>query len=1468
MKRVSSLILTLIIIIGMFSCVSTTVSAEQEVWKSSFITSDFVGNTTNVYSNKFFATDKSTGISEITSTRSFNLTNGFGVAANLTMSNSTASYLGEYCAMKVGNVELRIVNTAQANQYSAKIYVGDSCIGTSSLGSSPNGKYRLFMNEDQIWAMLDHNYLVFTDTNNAAITYLPRPTNVNTATANLSFRIAGNGSAAANRYWADFMLSLAPATKYHAKDVYLRLTSYDAATENAYFVVPDRTTIYTGDRIHLDYSAYSMFTWPDGTQQTEWNMRADNGQRGQPANGFVFTFLNEGEHYIASSSFGYKLITFNVVDRFYAPTDAQEEETNDTVYPDGSSLPFTDNLVEGDQADIYNNPIETGTFFTSDIWQAVPLISQELLDLGYSGGEGCQLINSVTIGTNGKLAFLGTDVGGLYKSTDGGTNWYLSTVGFDANGATGIAIDPKNNNKVLCIGASSGYDVTNGIYMSTDAGDTWNYIYSPSQAGLGQVGYHGDLRVQIAYDASSYDENLGYCKVIYWSRENNTSNADYNRPAIYKSTDGGYTWNEIPNSIGYGGAQIRVSADTGWVYVNANNGIHRSKDGGNTWQKIFNEGVNGFDMVYTHPSNLYAINTSGYHVSTDYGETWDSFMGNKFETNGYAMSFAVSPVNPDNVIFQQYYSSYNYETFYSNDGGHNWATISIDYTGLWHETTGDSVYALAWSPIYKNTAIISGWGGIYKSINGGSDFFWSNAGFNSICGGGKMNFNVNHPEYISIASQDFNGGYSTDSGKTWTYVNWGGNSWGGFTYGSYILNENTIITGVSTKMYGSETYIKVTHDGGKTIESTGLLISGNKIGCGALGNDNIAFIGEYRTTDGGYTFSQMTNCTGVFTVDLNTGRLFGTNGATVVTSTDNGATWTTLCSGISSITDIAYSSSTNTLYAVNNSNLYSCRVDLNSTQNTFSRDRFGQSYVTTVAVDPRNENVIYVGCSSNQYHNLKATWRSLDGGYTWTNLTRVAGDGRQSADGGKQPLSIRVSPVTGELFVLTGCRGVWKISAPPQWYLDANMEKKATASFGSLEEQIINDINTNSNFTASSSSSNITYVYTKADLYNIRNNLGGFYVLMNDIEFTASDFAAGGTYYNGGKKWSPYLPNYVKGSKGFYGIFYGNGYTISGIEAADSSATYLSIFGLNHGLIMNTGFVNCTIGSSSSSTLYATVISAQNYGQILNCYVDGCTVINSGGNNSMITGYNPGSVTGCYASGTFSTNGTPYAIISYNFDSNTNFNNYYLSTMASAPSPFGTGGTALTASKMKQQASYLGFDFVNVWQIDEGNGLPTLRHFTNSDDVKVKPVAAINATQAKMRVGSKFGAKVTVTDPSGNPAESDIYFYTTTPDIVSISETGEIFALDAGTAYVYAAEYNSQSIMRLTIDISYATLLGDVSFNDKIDSIDLLMLQQHILGFSTINDAGWYNCDIKNDGVIDATDLTLLQMIIVGYSVA
>lgn len=82
-----------------------------------------------------------------------------------------------------------------------------------------------------------------------------------------------------------------------------------------------------------------------------------------------------------------------------------------------------------------------------------------------------------------------------------------------------------------------------------------------------------------------------------------------------------------------------------------------------------------------------------------------------------------------------------------------------------------------------------------------------------------------------------------------------------------------------------------------------------------------------------------------------------------------------------------------------------------------------------------------------------------------------------------------------------------------------------------------------------------TGIYTQADLLNMRNNLNGKYILMNDIAFIGT--------------WEP-IGNETEEFKGY---FNGNGYTITNLKVSGTSG-YLGMFGRTAG---GTGITNINL---------------------------------------------------------------------------------------------------------------------------------------------------------------------------------------------------------------------------------------------------------------------------------------------------
>ena len=111
-------------------------------------------------------------------------------------------------------------------------------------------------------------------------------------------------------------------------------------------------------------------------------------------------------------------------------------------------------------------------------FEEIPIVTDEMLSLGYQGGEGAQWPLCLT-GDNkkGNLMFYGTDVGGIFKSTDGGNTWKKKNKGLYAQGICDIQIDPNNSKRVISFGTNGpNISYTTGIYLSESEGEAWQFI--------------------------------------------------------------------------------------------------------------------------------------------------------------------------------------------------------------------------------------------------------------------------------------------------------------------------------------------------------------------------------------------------------------------------------------------------------------------------------------------------------------------------------------------------------------------------------------------------------------------------------------------------------------------------------------------------------------------------------------------------------------------------------------------------------------------------------------------------------------------------------------------------------------------------------------------------------------------------------------------------------------------------------
>lgn len=726
------------------------------------------------------------------------------------------------------------------------------------------------------------------------------------------------------------------------------------------------------------------------------------------------------------------------------------------------------------------------------------MVTAEMKSNGISGGEGGQRMTALASSSDGELLIAGTDVAGMWRSENGGKNWEMVYGGFYAKGVFSVAIDPVNKNRVIAHGGAPTQDantryanMANGIYLSEDGGKTWKFVLQQKGAALKL-----NFTESIAYDPSSYDSEKGMCMVAYWSRpwrlqDMPATNAPYytgeavktfaktendgiltpyreDTNALWKTTDGGKTWNPI--CAGFTDGIVKVHPTDGTVYISNLDGFHRSTDGGKSFETVKTGMIYGLDVISTHPDNVYINDSEGIWVSNDSGATFSkktslNFPGSYDKTtpDGIVRNLKVNPNNPDNMVIasHQIYNRYVSEKYYTNSnffGAYIWSESGYDNSNDFFKANNrDTCYL--WSP---NGDKVWAFGGdwIVSSTDGGKTFAWDYNGGSAVYMDGRAAFNVYDPDIFYYGAQDFHGALTTDGGDTWKHIWKWANHTGtdgvgrgyGSVYGAYAVDANTLVAIASVGTWGAERRIFMSYDAGETWTDTKVVVSENtnfkwsEMCYQSPTNKDVIFAGNFRSADKGVTWTELN---GVDVVCCHNPydkmELYGydSNG-NIKVSYDSGATWQLVAAakmpaGITggTINDMAYDGINKILYYISGTSssrsFYKLTLSNGKTTDLTGNivaGKFGTS-VQLVAVDPVNPEIVYVGGLRSAFVQENSVQYSTDGGKTFKVISTGSPDSVISgATGGIQPYDMLVHPKTGELWVSNGCRGWTKILIP------------------------------------------------------------------------------------------------------------------------------------------------------------------------------------------------------------------------------------------------------------------------------------------------------------------------------------------------------------------------------------------------------------------------------------------------------
>ncbi len=282
---------------------------------------------------------------------------------------------------------------------------------------------------------------------------------------------------------------------------------------------------------------------------------------------------------------------------------------------------------------------------------------------------------------NPMVMWVGASDGGIWKTTDGGVRWKPVFDDQDVSAIGALAVAPSAHNIVW---AGTGetwiirpdYSLGNGIYKSTDGGETWQHM------GLDLTGHIGRIVVD------PHNPNVVFaCAVGQMYRPQRER-------GIFRTTDGGKTWQQVlfvnedtgcselsmdphdPQTLFAGMWQVAIHT---WDLHSGGpgSGVYVSHDGGSTWSKLAGRGLppagkalgkTAVQVAPTDSNRVYALiqeDTPRFYRSDDRGRTWKLVNQEHIlaERSPYYTRFAVAPDNEDFILFVAVAVSY------SRDGG-------------------------------------------------------------------------------------------------------------------------------------------------------------------------------------------------------------------------------------------------------------------------------------------------------------------------------------------------------------------------------------------------------------------------------------------------------------------------------------------------------------------------------------------------------------------------------------------------------------------------------------------------------------------------------------------------------------------------------------------------------------------------------------------------------------------------------
>lgn len=489
--------------------------------------------------------------------------------------------------------------------------------------------------------------------------------------------------------------------------------------------------------------------------------------------------------------------------------------------------------------------------------------------------------------TNPQIIYAGSPSGGIWKSTDGGTNWENLNDDFPSLGVSGIAIDHTNPQTIyIATGDKDGSDTYSiGVVKSTDGGQTWNntglshnltqflvcreLIMHPTDPNILLVATNDGL-YKTSDGGANWDLSAaGNIRDIEF-HPTTPSIVYASTDQLIRSTDGGDSFSTISNGLPGSGdvnrMELAVSEDQpDWIYALTGkesdasfHGLYLSTDSGVSFQLQANtpnlfgyamagdddNGQSWYDMaIDADPNNASTVFVGGINVwkSTDAGQNWSI---NTHWVYPSSVGYTHADIHELRFFNGNLYCGSDGGIFTTSDSGNNWTDL----------TPGMQIsqfYRLALSP--QNAGIVIG-----GTQDNGSNLLQNNT-WTHVYGADGMEAEVNPTNAdIMYCTYQFGGMRRTaDGGNNWSLIFDGDGENGGWVTPYEAIGTNTVIAGyenVWKSTNNGNSFTPISSFGGtETIRDLDV----------ADGDPDIIYVvfpnSVQKTEDGGATWQNVTN---------------------------------------------------------------------------------------------------------------------------------------------------------------------------------------------------------------------------------------------------------------------------------------------------------------------------------------------------------------------------------------------------------------------------------------------------------------------------------------------------------------------------------------------------------------------------------------------------------------------------------